>query len=173
MTLIQDKSIARFWRSMRIAGPDECWPWLGKINVRGYGATKMMGRNVGAHRIALAFATERLPGPSEFALHSCDNPICCNPHHLRWGTHAENMRDMEVRGRHRWGTARRTGEANPRAKLTWGAVAEIRRSSSTTRDLAQTYGVGQTTILDIRARRRWTDEAPSPDLERLSGGERL
>lgn len=34
-------------------------------------------------------------------LHSCDNPRCINPKHLRAGTHAENMQDMVDRSRHR------------------------------------------------------------------------
>ena len=43
--------------------------------------------------------------PDLCALHSCDNPPCCNPTHLRWGTISENTREAfernhEYRERH-------------------------------------------------------------------------
>lgn len=33
-------------------------------------------------------------------LHSCDNPTCINPNHLRIGTAKDNAQDREKRGRH-------------------------------------------------------------------------
>ena len=34
--------------------------------------------------------------------HTCDNPRCCNPHHLILGTRKDNTADMISRGRAHW-----------------------------------------------------------------------
>lgn len=56
------------------------------------------GRNVRAHRIAL-IRDGADPGPAVKVLHSCDNPPCCNPRHLSFGTQADNITDMHSKGR--------------------------------------------------------------------------
>lgn len=75
--------------------------------------------------------------------HTCDNPACCNPIHLKSGTHKDNMRDMVQKGRH----------VNPSSKLTPQDVLYIRsisrrRKSNTT--LAQELGVSNQSISAIR-----------------------
>jgi len=65
------------------------------------------GKLWGAHRVAFTFHHGR--EPQKYVLHSCDNPGCCNPAHLREGTQLENMRDMNERGRR----IIRTGEESP------------------------------------------------------------
>ena len=76
---------------------DECVVWPYRKNVAGYG---MIGAEY-VTRVVLA-ATDG-PRPAEmFALHHCDNPPCCNPRHLRWGTRSDNAGDMLARGRGRW-----------------------------------------------------------------------
>ena len=42
------------------------------------------------------------PPLGQVTRHSCDNTICCNPHHLLHGTALDNSRDMMERGRWRW-----------------------------------------------------------------------
>lgn len=89
-------------------GPDACWPFTGRISVNrgtglGYGQIRADRTTVGqqarllkAHRAALMLATGEDP-PDKDACHACDNTICCNPKHLSWGTHRENMRDYIVK----------------------------------------------------------------------------
>jgi DNA invertase Pin-like site-specific DNA recombinase len=88
-----------------------------------------------------------------FVLHSCDNPPCCNPAHLRAGTQKENIEDAVERDR----LAR--GRALPQAKLTEAAVREIRRRSGegrSQRAVAAEFGVSHDTVGKILRGKRWT-----------------
>lgn len=93
-------AIDRFWaRVDRSGGPDACWPWTGKSTMRyGYGLLTWKQRLVNAARLAYELVVGPIPAGLDL-LHSCDNPPCCNPKHLRPGTHMENMIDMDTRKR--------------------------------------------------------------------------
>ena len=78
----------------------DCIEHTGYVGRNGYGQKKYRGKAVSAHRLAYAMAN----GLDVFTmggsvLHSCDNPTCVNPKHLRLGTHSENMREMVQRRR--------------------------------------------------------------------------
>lgn len=95
---------AKFWSRVDRSGTStDCWPWTMSKDPGGYGCAYVKSwRRMGkAHRIACELAHGPAPANKPFALHSCDNPGCCNPTHLRWGTPAENNGDMMARGRHR------------------------------------------------------------------------
>ena len=49
------------------------------------------------HRLALGFHLKAPLGVAH-ALHACDNPPCCNPAHLKRGTHKQNMEEAAARG---------------------------------------------------------------------------
>lgn len=142
----------RFWASANVGGDNECWPWRsakpGAYNSAGYGRVAVLGRQYGAHRIALALAG-RAPTTSEIVRHRCDNTACVNPDHLMAGSQAENMQDMKDRGRSN------RGERNGRAKLTQHLADEIRACGLSSRAAARKFGVSPSCIMDVRHNRKW------------------
>jgi len=127
----------------------ECLEWSGGTFITGYGATKAYDKPWLAHRLALHL--EGIDVTGHMVLHSCDNPACCNPAHLRLGTHADNMRDRNSRARQARGTSL------PQAKLTEDQVLEIRAiRGMSQRAIAERYGVNHRSINHIINRKRWT-----------------
>lgn len=123
----------------------ECLEWTKGVSPSGYGVTKLGGnRVVRAHRLALEL--EGIDVNGWYVLHSCDNTLCCNPKHLRIGSHQENMNDMTKRKRQH-------------SKLSEEQVLAIRsryvRGRITHNELADEFGVTQTHISDIVNRNTW------------------
>lgn len=89
--------IKRFFSKveMHLSG---CWHWTGATCRAGYGQLRVDKKPKMATHVALELhGFERVD--NAHALHSCDNPKCVNPAHLRWGSHVENLREMVARGR--------------------------------------------------------------------------
>ena len=101
-TLEAAPRITEFWMNVAVGGDAECWPWTG-YGEDGYGQFFWDGRMVGAHELALTFATGEVRAPGLDTCHRCNNPICCNPAHLRFDTRAGNVADMVASGRARRG----------------------------------------------------------------------
>ena len=106
MTQMDPIIVARFWSRVQIPTPrpnyNPCWLWQGALDKYGYGQFKTVAGTspLKTHRIAYAVCKGEIPSGMH-VLHSCNNPQCCNPAHLRVGTHAENMADMKAAG-HVW-----------------------------------------------------------------------
>jgi hypothetical protein len=132
----------RFWEKVDKSG--SCWLWTGCKDKDGYGFFRDKGKNLKAHRVSLAM---RLMRPLRgLALHSCDNPSCVNPDHLREGNNSMNQIDAVNRGR-------RTSQ-----KLTADDVTRIREAhlfGASARDLSQAYGVDSASIYSIVNREKW------------------
>ena len=78
-----------------------CWPYKKTVNAKdGRPYFTVKGKRRPAYTVALECYSGMLQTEGQVARHSCDNPICCNPHHLSWGTHQDNMDDMVERDRH-------------------------------------------------------------------------
>lgn len=75
------------------------WPYT--KSKFGYARKKYKGKLRQVSRILLELKLNRPIGNNLCALHSCDNPGCVNPDHLREGTRSENMLEMWTKKRHR------------------------------------------------------------------------
>ncbi len=80
-------------------GPDDCWPWNGTRNAKGYGTLSHKGKKLWAHRLSWQLANGRPVPEGMLVCHRCDNPQCVNPAHLWIGTVGDNTRDAVEKGR--------------------------------------------------------------------------
>lgn len=141
---------------------DTCMEMMTGRDARGYVTVQVDGRRRKATHIILERSRGPRPSPEHGALHSCDNPPCCNPLHLRWGTQFENAGDRDGRNRR---TPLR-GEDVTNSVLTELQVAEIRalygpprgrgvRGGVTMQQLADRYGVSRGLIGHVVRRNAW------------------
>ena len=108
-----------------------------------------------AHRVSFAIAQGiEVSDITGEVIHSCDNPPCCNPRHLREATHLENMLDAAQRGR-MGRNHQPAGEDSPNAKLNEEKVRIILSSDDMGITLAERFGVSPTLISYIRKRKGW------------------
>jgi len=152
----------RFWKYVEVRNPDECWPWVGKTRVKGYGSIGVggrKGRSMLAHRVSYILANGAIPdNPNEWhgtvIMHTCDNPSCCNPAHLKAGTQSDNVRDMIAKGRCAGAFPR--GSKHPNSKLTEDDVTKILTSSLSGAEMARRLGVNRATVNRIRRGDGWS-----------------
>lgn len=143
--------VTRFWSQIERRGPTECWPWTGYVE-KGYGRFYDGVRMVGAHDLAVRWSTGEMRREDHDTCHSCHNPICCNPAHLRYASRRSNVTDAVGADRH----AR--GSRNGHAKLTEDDVVVIREraaAGATGRQMARDYEVSEGTVNMILSGKRW------------------
>jgi len=150
------KNVDEFWANCERQN-NGCWIWQGAVDTRGYGHFRWEGKLTRAHRFAFQMVQGEIPKMPGYhgaiVMHTCDNRLCCNPDHLRVGTHADNMADMKAKGR-RKGIG--TGIENGRAKLTADQVSRIRADTRGKRTIAPEYGISPAQVQRIRTGQQWS-----------------
>lgn len=123
-----------------------CWVWKNGKDKDGYAKFYFEGKHWRVARAVLHVLTGDLQPHTR---HTCDNPPCCNPDHLLWGTARDNVLDAVSRGRFSFNSRPQHGEQNGRSKLTDEQRAEIvrrRLSGERASDLAREFGVGRARV---------------------------
>jgi hypothetical protein len=146
--MISQSAAERFMEKIAVGADDECWPWRGARNSKGYGYFFLHGVMRKAHRIEAHLRIGFLPR-NLCVCHHCDNRACCNPRHLFVGTQADNNRDKALKGRAPY------GERHPMAKLAKAQIAAIRQSSEPGIVLSRRYSVSPSQISSIRTGKKW------------------
>lgn len=132
----------RFWEKVQVRGESDCWEWTAATNEHGYGVIRPPGQRTGsnwkAHRVSLMLAGHDVEGHN--VLHSCDNPPCVNPAHLRLGSLKENVRD--VFDRDRQAAHQRRTLSPEQIAYCWGRVLE----GVPQKELCREFGVSPSTL---------------------------
>ena len=134
-------TVARFWSKVSVGSARQCWPWHAATDEKGYGRFN----DEHAHRVAWWLVNGPIPD-GLMILHSCDNPPCCNPRHLRPGTAQDNINDCWSRGR----GVRLTGSRNGKTKLTDEQIAAVLEDPRKGWVIAREYGISQALVSMIR-----------------------
>lgn len=130
---------------MQKAGADECWLWTGGKQGKGYGQFFLPGgKPIGAHRYSWMLHNGAEIPPGMHVMHSCDNPPCVNPAHLRVGTNRENLQDCAAKGRNPGNTTRRGGRPQ---KWDPSIVAAMRAQGMTYREIGDVLDISPATAL--------------------------
>lgn len=152
------RSLRERFEEKFVRDPGGCWLWTASLSGGGYGQIGLGPKGTGrgdAHRVAYELYVGPIPD-GVLVMHTCDVRRCVNPAHLRLGSQADNIHDMDSKGRRRSGDHR--GEKDGNAKLTDEKVRKLRAeyaAGARQVDLAARYGIWQGTVSSILRRRTW------------------
>ena len=148
MTFTQN-DINRFFSKVNKL-PNGCWLWTDHHDECGYGKYRANKRMFLAHRFSYEIHNGQIPEGKEI-MHRCDNPPCCNPAHLRAGSHKENCQDRTAKGR----DILFSGERNGKSKLTSSQVLRIRELPLPPEVIAEMFRISITQVKRLRNFQQW------------------
>lgn len=134
-----------------------CILFEGFVNSGGYGMQQHKGVTATSHRVAYVASRglELNDIRGSVVMHTCDNPQCINPDHLKLGTQKQNIDDKVKKGR------QAKGSAHGIAKLCEETARKIRLEyekgvrGKGTYALAKKYGVNQSTVFRLVSGDTW------------------
>ena len=132
----------------------DCLDFTGHKDECGYGRIRgEKGKLIRIHRAAYEKNHGEIPA-GMVVMHSCDKPACINIRHLKLGTQAENIKDMDIKGRR----VALIGSQQPMAKVNEEDVRLIkeRLKTETCAAISRDYQVSEELIRNIKKNRRWT-----------------
>lgn len=154
----------RFNEKYEVNQETGCWEWNGYLDKGGYGKMRFDGTQYRAHRLSHILFVGEIPEGMNIC-HRCDNPKCVNPKCLFLGTQADNIEDMQSKGRRRSAIGERAGghvlnESDVRLiRLMFLRFPPTRNrfaiSSGIQQFLADWFQVHLRTIQDIRSGQAW------------------
>lgn len=131
----------------------DCLLWQKATTTAGYASIRVGNITKRVHRFVVELSLNRNLSSDEFVCHSCDTPNCVSINHLFIGTHLDNMKDRDLKGR----TVK--GDGHYKAKLTLEQVQEIKQLKNNTKmtqkDLSIKFKVTKSTISWILNNRSW------------------
>lgn len=147
---------SRFWDKVDRRDENECWPWIAKAShVFGYGVINSgRGNTYCSHVVSFAIHNGYV-SDKKWVLHSCDNPKCCNPKHLRMGTREENANDARERGRLKGRTGPKDRSMCAK-KLTAPLAIEIFNSGLSRTEASVKYRISKHSVSNILSGRTWS-----------------
>jgi len=152
------KLMERLWSQVDTSGA--CWIWTGERNTYGYGvlpihllSSRGKRSRIGTHRLSYMLANGAVDDDL-CVLHRCDTRPCARPSHLFEGTRAENVEDMDTKGRR---VSLRGFSVNT-AKLDEEKVREIRTlrlAGVSGPKIGAQFGISAQMVYDICAGKYW------------------
>ena len=166
-------NLERFWQKVDKSG--NCWIWLAAKDRKGYGMFSIGSshkpdgnrRNsmVKAHRFSYELISGPIPKHDSFhgfcVLHRCDNPACVNPAHLFLGTNADNVKDMDRKGRRV--TVAKKGDAHGMAIISEHQAREVYMRAwlgELQAAIAADFGISIPLVSAIKTGRLWSHLTP-------------
>lgn len=144
-----------FYSKVKINSDDACWEWESGVDKDGYGKFQFRENPWRAHRVSWTIYNGEIP-EGMYVCHKCDNPTCVRPSHLWLGTDADNIHDMDEKGRR----TPQSGEQNNASRLTKAQVIEIRELYANTDmfqwEIAEKFGVSRELVGQIVRRDIWS-----------------
>lgn len=141
--------VNKFWSKVIKKSNNKCWKWSGTKHKFGYG--HFLG--CGSHRFSYEIHYGKIPNTKN-VLHSCNNPECTNPKHLRLGTTKDNALDRSLAGSI-------NGLKSGNTKFKKGDINKIKllyKKIESSRKVAKIFNVSKKVILDIINKKTYVND---------------